>query len=470
MTVNKQEAGAIVRFVCTGPREKVELARRQISRELGVKKISQVPVPVSARAHIIGRNGATVQEIMKKSGVKIQVPKIEMPSAGLEQDDSDSIMVEIEGDPLGLAYASQQVENIANARTSSTNLRLKDIPPEFFHFIAGPHDSRISAMEQGKDVQVRVPFSHVWQERAPPRMTQQNRSPVFLPHSDKHITISGERNAAQQVRTDIERHVELLRQQLILEEQNVQRGLHQFIIGERGMSPHDFLQETGCVIILPPPHADTEDITIIGPRGQIEIGINRATALAAEMMSSNIDPRRQITNAPHGVDAHARALVQYLRDRKLEEELQGLYDAHIVFPPVTDPSGSWDIFSRDMKNVNRARADLANIIRAYPPTRLTLVEVDPFFHPHLKQRCAQSLKTDFGVHLIVPPQNGLDAVVLVYEGPQTAESGFEIPRQRPTDAEISTFEEALEQARNQILSIIGDQEDIASKNVDLPRK
>jgi hypothetical protein len=174
-------------------------------------------------------------------------------------------------------------------------------------------------------------------------------------------------------------------------------------------------------------------------------------------------------NAPSGADAHARALAQYFAARGLEEEFQRVHNAHVVFPVSTDTSENWDIFARDKMNLPKARADLIEIIRAHPPSRLTLVEVDPFFHPHLQEQCAHAVRNDFGVHMIIPQDEESNQVMLVYEGPESGNPSFRMPRQRPSATEIATFEEALHQARNQILSIIGDQ-DIATQQVEVPQK
>jgi hypothetical protein len=284
-----------------------------------------------------------------------------------------------------------------------------------------------------------------------------------------HIQIVGDRADAQEARAKIEQMAEELRQQLISREQTFLRGQHQFIVGERGLSPHDFLEETGCIVILPPPHTDTEDVTIIGPPDKIAGGLDRATALASELLSANVDPRKNITNAPSGADAHARALAQYFAARGLEEEFQRVHSAHVAFPVSTDTSENWDIFARDKMNLPKARADLIEIIRAHPPSRLTLVEVDPFFHPHLQEQCAHAVRNDFGVHMIIPQDEESNHVMLVYEGPESGNPSFRMPRQRPSTTEIATFEEALHQARNQILSIIGDQ-DISTQQVEIPQK
>lgn len=471
-TVTRHTAGegSSIVFEGSGPKKDVSEALRTIARDLCAKQKLRLPVPASCRAHIIGQGGNVIKDISARTGAKIHIPKSDVPTNYQDDDDSVTIDVEIEGDPYAVELARLEIDKIVSARTSRVNMRLKDIPPEFFPFLAGPHNAGIDAMERDRDLQIQVPHFHTWQHRPPPRVSGPDERPDFQPHPNLHVQISGERRAAQEARAQIEQQVEQLRRQLAVEDHSFQRGHHQFIIGERGMSPHDFLEETGCVVVLPPEHDDTEDITIIGPAEKLQIGVDRAATLAAEMQMANLDPRRYITDALFGPDAHSRALSRYLQERQLEEEIEHLYGAQLAFPPLSDPSVNWEIYSRDMKKSIQARSDLAKIIQAHPPTKLSLVEVDPFFHNHLRQQCLQTLRDEYGVNMIVPRDGESEHVILVCEGPEGTQSPFQIPRQRPSETEIASFQEALRQARDQLLSIIGDRPEVATSQVEVPRK
>lgn len=471
-TVTRHTArdGSSIVFEGSGPKKDVSEALRTIARELCAKRKLLLPVPVSCLARIIGPGGSVRKDISARTGAKIQVPKPDMKLNSQEDDDSVTVDVEIEGDPYAVELARMEIDKIVSARTPKVNLRLRDIPPEFFPFLAGPHNSRVDALQRDRDVQIHVPHFHTWQHRPPPRPSNPKERPDFRPHPDLYVQISGERRGAQEARAEIERQVEQLRRQLAVEDHSFQRGQHQFIIGERGMSLHDFLDETGCAVVLPPDHDDTEDITIIGPLEQLQVGVDKAATLAAEMQMQNVDPRRYFADAPFGADAYSKALSRYLQERQLEAEIDSLYGAQLTFPASTDPSASWEIYSRDMKKSMQARSELAKIIQAHPPAKLALVEVDPFFHPHLLQRCLQTLRNDHGVNLIVPRNGESGHVVLVCEGPEGAHSSFQIPRQRPAESDIAGFQEALSQATSQLLSVLGDNPEVATSQVEVPKK
>ena len=158
---------------------------------------------------------------------------------------------------MAAEMARQEIENIVKERTSTVNMRLRDIPPELFPFIAGPHNSGVATLEDGRPVRVQVPHYHTWSDQPPPQQPAGGMLPQFIPSPTHHIRISGDRDAAQEVKAEIERQVEELRRRITLSQVPIDRNRHQFIL-ENDTSLHDLLQETGCAIIMPPSSEDTE--------------------------------------------------------------------------------------------------------------------------------------------------------------------------------------------------------------------
>ena len=411
-----------------------------------------------------------MQAIAQRTGARIQVPKMDEFSQTLDDDDA-TIDVSIEGDAVAAEMARREIERIVNERTSTVNMRLRDIPAEFYPFIAGPHGSGVSALEQGRDIKVTVPHYYSWSQQPPPQPPSPNTLPEFLPHSGNHIQLSGDRHAVQEVRAEIERQVAALRQQITLSQLAIPRGQHQFILGDGGASLHDLLEETGCAVILPPDSDDTELLTITGPFDRMESGMDKVMNLATSMQMQSVDISRQHSNAPIGAQAHARALTRYLQQREAISQLEKLHDSRIVLPANEDGPVSWEVYSRDGKNVIRARSDIMSLINAHPPSRLRHIDMDPFFHAHLREEPARQVRQNYGVHMVLPmASDDASPVVLVYGGPQENGSGFEIPRQRPSQSEIANFEAALHQAQEHILHLISGQERITATEIDVPLK
>ena len=459
-------------FEGTGPIDAARQALKDLAKEVGSKQHVKIPIPLSVRQHVIGRQGAVVQGISKRTGARVQIPKVEdSPNLELEDDDSLTIDVSIEGDAVAAEMARREIEAIVNERTSTVNLRLRDIPAEYFPFIAGPHNSGVNALEDGRQIRVQVPHYHTWSGQPPPQAPSSGM-PVFLPSHDNHIRISGDRLAAQEARATIERKVQELRPQITLSQFPIERGRHQFISDSKGASLNDILAETGCAVILPPASEDTELLTVVGPQEKLETGTNKVIDLASSMQMSLVDIARQHANAPLGPQAHARALTRYLQQCEAIAQLERQFDARIVVPTGENCPTSWEVYHKDGRNGIRARQDITNIISAHPPARLRHVEVDPFFHEHIHRQAAQRVRDDFGVHLLPPEEvNEEPHVVLVYEGPSPSDGGeYELPRQRPSANEVAEFEAKLRQAQDFILSLIQGQQDIGEASVEVPSK
>ncbi|MCJ1312262.1 hypothetical protein MMC25_005936 [Agyrium rufum] len=467
----KPGPGGVVYFEGRGPVDAVRQALKDVANQVGSKQSVKVPIPMSVRPHVIGRQGATVQGISKRTGAHIQVPKTDSTPAGLDDDDDATIDVVIEGDAVAAEMARREIEAIVNDRTSTVNVRMKDVPAEFFPFLAGPHNSGISSFENGRDMKMKVPSYHTWTSQAPPQAPAPGQRPQFVPHPDRHIHLSGDRQAVQDARMQIEHEVEELRRRITLSQLAINRGQHQFIVGDDGAGLHDLLAETGCAVILPPDHDDSEMLTITGPHDRIESGIDKVMNLATSMQMSSIDVARQHNNAPLGPQAHAWALTRYLQQRQAVAQLERLYDSRINLPSTVEAPMTWEVYSREGKNTIRARSDIINVINAHPPSRFQHVEMNPFYYEQLRRQHADQIRRDFGVHVLVPRDVDEETpVFLVYEGQEPPSSHFELPRQRPSQSDVAQYEEALKKAQEHIMSVMNTQDSIESRPLEAPNK
>ncbi|MCJ1351064.1 MAG: hypothetical protein MMC33_001046 [Icmadophila ericetorum] len=468
----KPGAGGVIYLIGQGPPDAVRKALQDLGKDIGSKQSVRIPVPASIRPHLIGKQGSKIREIQAKSGAQVKIPKSEENTQPQGEDDEDAMIeIVIEGDALSAEMARQEIEAIINERPSNINMKLRDIPAEFFPFIAGPNNRHVNALEEGRNLKVNVPPYYVWSGQAPPQPSPSDAPVRFMPHPTNHIHLQGERNAVQEAKIQIEHQVEELRKQLALEQMAIERGRHQFISGEDGASLQDFLEETGCTVFFPPRSEDTEMLTIAGPADRIRAGIEKVENLASSMASSSIDFSRQHPNAPLGPQAHARALTRYLQQRQAIAELEELHNSRIYVPTSEEGPMNWEVYSIDGKNTMRARTDIMNIINAHPPARLRHVPMDPFYHQHLHEQYSNNLKDDFGVHMVLPDGFAVDEpVLLIYEGPNRDAASFELPRQRPSASEAAQFEAALQRAQEHIMSLFAKEQSIAITHVEFPLK
>ncbi|KAF2463809.1 RNA binding effector protein-like protein Scp160 [Lindgomyces ingoldianus] len=459
----KSGPGGLVIFEATGPVDAVRQSLKDIANELGSKQSIKVSVPASVRAFIIGRQGSKIQEIIKRTGARVNIPKQE-----IAEDEDSMVDVHIEGNALTAEMARREIEAIVNERTSTVNMRLKDIPAEYYPFLAGPHNALINNLEQGRDVRVQIPHYTTWDTQAPPQVPRNQPIP-FVPQAKFPIQISGDRTAAQEVQAQLERQVEQLRRQLAIEQRSIERGRHQFIVGDRGGSLHDFLEETGCSIIIPPSTDDSETIYVVGPPDKIENGVNKLEDLAASMQMAMVDCAREHRGAH--AQTHARNLTRYLRQRQALAELERMHEASIVVPTDRDGPTAWEIYARNGKNTMKARGDIQSVFAGHPPSRFSTVDVDPFYHQFLQQRNAQHIRDDTGVHVVFPSDSDDESpeLILVYEG-TTPSADYIIPRGPPPPAEVQAYKQALQQAQQFIQSITTAQQNIVSSELEAPPK
>jgi len=463
VTVTPSEMAGKTRLVAEGPKGKVTEALMVVSKELTTEQTIKVEIPSAVSPQIIGKGGSNIKQLEGQFNVRIQIKRSsETAPSGAEDLRSD--VVEITGHAAQVRQVHEKILNRVKELQPKVDLPVRAIPPELYPFIAGRHAAQIQQMEQDNDLRIQVPPFYRRQQMPPAR---QPNEPLFMPHGDSHIVVSGEQAEAMQARMALEQLAQQLQAELILEELASEQILHPYVVGDRGMDPLEFLERTGCAIILPPPGEDTDDIHIIGPQDRIGEGRALAEELMSKKHNRTVDMRKHFADAPSGHDRHSRALAQYLQQKAIEREFKDAHNAEIVFPTAGNGLSDWTVITDDPQKAMSARNDLAKITQAFPASRLGLVDVDPFYHPHLHERHAQGLRNDFGVHMIVP-DNEEDPITLVFEGP-VEDSPAALPRNRPSPADVKAFEQALQQAQAQLLGGIP-QQPISQKNVGVPRK
>lgn len=379
------------------------------------------------------------------------------------QDEDDEVDIIVEGNALTAGIARQEIMNIVKERTSTVNLRLKDIPAEYYPFLAGPRNVHIENLQGDRDVRVQIPHYHTWDDQAP---AQDPTS--FVPQAKYPIQISGDREAAMEIQAELQRRVEQLRSAIAVNQQNIERGRHQFIVGERGYSLHDFLEETGCTIVVPPSSDPTEDIYVVGPPDKIEAGVEKLQDIAFSMQSTKADAGR--AHSGPNAQAHARNMTRYLQERQLVKELERLYDTSIIAPTDRDGPSTWEIFGREAKNTQKARGDIMNVFASHPPSRFSTMNVDPFYHQHLRQRSVQHVRDNLGVHIVFPGEvEESPELILVYEGP-TPHAEYAIPRGVPPKPDVQAYQKALREAQQFIQGLTSNQQELASRDIEAHSK
>lgn len=459
--------GKARRFYAEGPQKKeVRDALMDISRAITVERVVQIPVPAVASPTLIGKGGANIRKLEQDHGVKIQIKRDQRP-ASTDPDDPRIDLVEVRGDAAATRVVNSKIAAMVKEKQPKIDMPMRNVPPEFYPFLAGRHEQDIQRLRDEHDLEINIPPYHIWQAQPPPQPTSDTRL-AFVPHGDSHIVVSGDQEAATKARREIEQLVRQLEDELTLEEYTADQVLHPYLIGgQRGMDPQEFMRQTGCALVLPPGSHRTDDLHIIGPADKIPAARDLADKLISSQYNRQLDLGNHYANAKMGADRHSRGLAQYLQQRGIEREFRENHKSEVVFPTHRDAGPSWSVISEDAQKAVAAKNDLTKITQAFPTSRIQLVDVDPFYHPHMVDRYQQKLQDEYNVLMIVP-EDGSDPVVLVYEGPQM-DTRSPLPRQRPTSPEVKQFEQTLAAAEAMLMAeiVVGE---VPSRNIDVPRK
>ncbi|PKS11507.1 hypothetical protein jhhlp_003272 [Lomentospora prolificans] len=460
-----------LKFEATGPQDVAQQALKDLVSQIGTKNTITVAIPQSARAHIIGKQGSTIKALQERTGARINFPKLEEAQAALDDDDDAEIHVTIEGNTISAASARDEILKIAKERAANVQTKVRGIPAEFYPFIAGVQNARAQALEETNGVRIQIPPHTGWTSQPIPPAGPPSQQPRFSAEGvEDHISLAGDRTSVQKVRAEIERLAADLEKQLHVEQFSVQRGRHQFIIGNLGIPVEDFFADTGCHILLP---AEGEDdtVTIIGPADNVSDAAEKAMDLALNMQCSNFDVSRFHRGAPNGAAVHAQNVTRYLRHRREIERLESLYNTRINTPFSEHGALPWEIYSRDGKNAIRAQSEITSIMNGHPPSRIASVPIDPFFHSHISKNVTPRVREDYGVHIVVPEANEAGApILLVFEGPSSADSPYQLPKAAPSKDDVRIFQQGLEDARKYILDLVNKQEEVTSISIEVPQK
>ncbi|KAI6786522.1 hypothetical protein KC358_g19155, partial [Hortaea werneckii] len=117
----------------------------------------------------------------------------------------------------------------------------------------------------------------------------------------------------------------------------------------------------------------------------------------------------------------------------------------------------------------KARSDLQNLVSGHPPTRFQPVNVDPFYHSHLRQQGARQIRDQYGVHVVVPEDSEDSPVLLVFED-RAPSPEYQLPRRQPTAQDSQSFQQALQDAQRHIGNLMSSHQGIVSRDVEAPVK
>lgn len=478
-------------FFVRGPDDKrVALAKKTIERGISKVETQTMEVPLSTLGTIIGPKGANLKVITDATGCRIDIPRRDQlpstPANGHKEsngDDSDSddeeetvdpaVPISLTGPTPAIVDAKNRINALIKDKVSFTSVKIKDIPSEYYLFIAGPKGKRAKeVLEQGVgqgQVQVHIPPPSVWKalaSRADAAAEEESAESAISGQAERKrdiaIRIKGDKDKVAAVVDEIRRQYEEYRSNSTKMVISIPKRQHRFLVGS---AADEILEEHGCIVELPAIDSHSEECVIRGPKSNLIAALTTVMEKANAIGIETVD----LVGAHKTSDAvqHAKNVLRYLiRTSKLRQ----IADAHPgvkVFPPfqaVVESVGNVviEIVGEDEAQVSKAKEELSSIVKTLTPAHIASIDIDFALHKFLigkKGAKINQFETAHSVTVVFPPTTDESStVLLVYTGTAL-----------PTDKKQrdSKLKEALAAASKDIESLAKEAADIKTETLEV---
>ena len=226
------------------------------------KKCQTVHVEVKKQQHryVIGPKGQTLQEILKQTGVSIEMPATENPS--------ETITLRGEQEKLGPALT------LLYEKAHSEIEDEIDAPAWLQKYIIGPKGAHFQEISQDFHSTVNVSFA-----------SQENK-----------IKIRGPQKDVERAREVLEAEVHRLKRDVAVRELRVDAKYHRFLIGKSGQTINQIRAKTGAQITIPA-EAEGETTGVIrieGNPSEVESAKAEMEAIIKKRMETESNVSREV--------------------------------------------------------------------------------------------------------------------------------------------------------------------------------
>lgn len=327
-------------FLVTGKQTAVLDARRKILTHFQTQASTTISIPKEYHRFILGKGGNKLKELEKNTATKISIP----PTA----DSSDKIV--ITGTKEGIEKAVHEIRVTSDEQSKQAYERL-EVPKIYHPFIAGAHNEKVNALMSETGVRINIP----------PLSVQKDE-----------ITIAGEKEGVMLSKQRILSVFNEMAKKCATVSVEVIKSQHKYVIGPKGSSIAEILQETGVSVEMPPSDTPNDTITLRGPQDKL------GQALSMVYLKAN-SVRTTTVSAPAWIH-------KYIIGRKganIKQITQDLPKVHVEFTDITDKEGKIRI-EGPPEEVETAQKSLEDLVRNLIGT-LTFEEivVDPKFYKHI---------------------------------------------------------------------------------------
>lgn len=244
-------------FMITGKVQSVQEARRKVLINFQTQANICISIPKDHHRWILGQKGQRLKDLEKSTGTKISIPGI--------NDSSDKITVV--GTRESIERAVHEIRVISDEQSKKAFVRVS-IPKIYHPFITGANNEKVNQLSQETNTRINVP-------------------PPSVDNTD--ITITGEKegvlnakNCIMQTYQDMEKNCKNISVE-------VPKWQHKYVIGHKGSTMAEILQETGVSVEVPPADVAGDTITLRGPYKVLGDALEYLFAKATSMQCVEID-------------------------------------------------------------------------------------------------------------------------------------------------------------------------------------
>lgn len=348
-------------FLLNGKLSNVELARKQILKQITRPTEIEFTIPSKLRSIIIGSKGKTLNPIIQSTGVKIDIEKDSedgefTPSNEDEELFGRSIKVNISGDIEGCDDAKAQILKIVNDNSKSLIIKLP-IDSKLKPFV----NSELSKLETPNDIEITIPG---------------------VKSSASNIIISGSRDSILLTRTQIKNLIDSIELNLSTVERQIPKNLHDLL------DIDEIFEKTNVIVQIPDEDDKSLNVKFIGLSSNIPKAIDLGRILTSSSTTDSLNLGKS-----HGSNVeHAKNLASFLTYSKFLEATStetGVKIKAPSFKALSDSSMGEVLITFTTTKENKdaiklARKSIVELVNKIPPTYVkTINDIDSFLFPRL---------------------------------------------------------------------------------------
>lgn len=435
-------------FLITGKQDVVLRARRELLTQFQTQASIQVSIPKEHHRFILGKGGSKLQELEAKTATKISIPKAS------EANDK----ITISGPKEGIDKAIHEIRIISDEQSKQA-YEVIQIPKMYHPFINGPNgDTAKAIIGDKKSVRINIP----------PLSVQKDE-----------MSVAGEKEAVIAVVEQIKKLYKDMERKFSEVSVEVKKSQHKYIIGPKGNSINEILQETGVFVEMPGSDSVSETITLRGPQDKLGLALTKVYEKANSVVGAEVDcptwlhkyiigkkgasiqkltsdltkvhveflesgdkikidgPPEEVEKAREALEAQAKelmattAFVELTVDAKYHKHIIGKGGSTVnkikqetdvmINIPDTDHGATSIRIEGKKDGVMKAKAELESLVKKMENEREKDMIIESRFHRQLigpKGESIQKMRDDFATVQISFPDLGSKSEIVKLRGPK----------------------------------------------------